>query len=160
MALPVSSISQTLADYGSETTAEKSTWKVYVATMTAANATAQIALHDALYAAIDAINIGVQSNRETVFSRASIAGAHATTKLSQRENKFLIRYRGDANFKAYNVSIPCADLSLLATDQEFLDPDGAPYIALKAAFEAVVRSPDDATETVTMGSVQFVGANL
>jgi len=159
MALPVSSIGQSFADYGNETTAEKGSWKLNVVTLTAANLVAQQALHTALFDAIDDISIGANARKSTVLSEASVAGAHATDPLSQRENKFLIRYRGDANFKPYTCSIPCADLTLLAgTDSEFLATDGAEYLALKAAFEAVVRSPDDASETVTMGSVQFIGA--
>lgn len=160
MALPVSFISQTLKDYGNEQTAEASSWSLAVTTLTAGNVVAEAAKHAALYTALDAISLGVNAKKETVFSRVPVSGAFATDKNSQRENKFLIRYRGDAAFKAFSMEMPCADLSLLATDSEFMDPAGAEYIALKAAFEACVRSPDDASETVTMGSVQFVGRRL
>jgi len=160
MTKPVSFLSQTFADYGNETTAEKASYSVAVTTLTAANLVAETAKHTALYDAVAAVSLGVNAKKETVVTRTTVAGAHATDKDSQREKKWLIRYRGDASFDAFQTEIPCADLNLLATDSEFMDETSDEYIALKAAFEAVVRSPNDASETVTMGSVQFVGRRL
>jgi hypothetical protein len=56
------------------------------------------------------------------------------------------------------VEIPTADLSLLETNGERLDPGSAEYAALVAATEAYVRSNDGVAVTVT--EVVFVGRTL
>lgn len=158
MALPVSFLSQSLADYSDE----KSSWAVPVTTLTAANLVAQTALHDALIAAVADITLMSSVKEETVAKRTLHAGAVPSDVHAQRENKWLVRYTGDANFKKYSVEIPGADLSLLSTapQTDFMDSASAEYIAFVAAFEAAVKSPDDATETVTVQSIQFVGRRL
>jgi len=59
----------------------------------------------------------------------------------------------------YRVSLPTADLSVLPNNSEFLDLTGGVGLALKDAFEAVVRSPGNGANAVTLDSVQFVGRN-
>lgn len=155
MAAPVSFYSNTRNDYSDE----KSSWGVAIVTLTAANVAAQQTLLDALTTATDGIVLTSSVKEETVYKRTPHAGAQPTDSAAQRENKWLVRYVGDATFKKFQVEIPGADLSLLSTapQTDFADLDGAEMAAFVTAFEAVVRSPNDPTETVTVSSIQFVG---
>lgn len=158
MPLPVSFFSQSLTDYSDE----KSNWSVPITTLTAANLAAQTTLIDNLKTAVAAITLMDVNKNETVVVRDIHAGVLPTNPLAQRENKWLIRYVSDASQKKFSVEIPGADLSLLSTapQSDFMDSGSAEYAALKTAFEAIVRDPDDASGTVTMGTVQFVGRRL
>jgi len=158
MARPISRITQTLQDYGtpgSGSGAEKSTWSLWTANLTAANFTAQQGLISALYTATLDLTLGSQSatSELAVSTQSAVVNANP---LAQRENKWLVRYHDTGGTK-FTVEIPTADLSLLDTNTEFLDLTGTEADAYKIAFEAVVRSPDDPTLTVTLDSIQFVG---
>jgi len=158
MARPISRITQTLQDYGtpgSGSGAEKSTWSVWTANLTAANFVAQQGLISALYTAVLDLTLGSQAaTSELAVSTQS--AVENTNPLAQRENKWLVRYHDSAGTK-FTVEIPTADLSLLDTGTEFLDLTGTEAAAFVTAFEGVVRSPDDPTLTVLVDSIQFVG---
>jgi len=158
MALPQSFFGQSLNDFSDE----KSSWGVAITTLTAANVVAQSALIDTLITKTAAISLCASVKEEIVFDRTLHAGAQPTNPLAQRENKWLVRYTGDATFKKFSTEIPGADLSLLSTapQSDYMDSSLAAYTEFKDAFEAVVRSPDDASETVTVTSIQFVGRRL
>jgi len=158
MARPISRITQTLQDYGtpgSGSGAEKSTWSLWIANLTAANFTAQQGLISALYTATLDLTLGSQAatSELAVSTQSSVEN---TNPLAQRENKWLVRYHDSAGTK-FTAEIPTADLSLLDTGTEFLDLTGTEAAAYKTAFEAVVKSPDDPTLAVTLDSIQFVG---
>lgn len=155
MALPVSFYGESFNDYSYE----KSSFSVAIASQNAGNVVAQAALLATLSTAIDDITLGARSRQETILSRTGNAGALTINPLAQRENKWLVRYFGNTTGKRFSVEIPCADLSLLSTapQSDFADPTNADIIAFKAAFEAVVKSPDDSSEAVTILNIQFVG---
>jgi hypothetical protein len=158
MARPISRITQTLQDYGtpgSGSGAEKSTWSLWIANLTAANFTAQQGLISALYTATLDLVLGSQAatSELAVSTRSAVENAEP---LAQRENKWLVRYH-DADSTKFTVEVPTAKLSLLDTGTEFLDLTGTAAAAYKTAFEAVVKSPDDPTLAVVIDSIQFVG---
>jgi len=155
MALPVSFFSQTRNDYSDE----KSSWGFAVATLSAANVAAQQTLIDAVVTATSAIVLTAATKEETTYKRTIHAGAQPTDPLAQRENKWLVRYTGDATFKKFTLEIPGADLSKLSTSpqSDFADLTDTDIAAWVTAFEAVAKSPDDPTETVTVRNIQFVG---
>lgn len=159
MARPISRASQTLQDYGtpgSGTGAEKSSWAVWITTLTAGNFTAQTGLVSALFTAALDITLGAQSGSNTQ-AVATSSAVEVTNPLSQRENKWLVRYH-DADGTKFSLEVPTADLSLLDAGTEFLNlADGGVIAAFVAAFEAVAKSPDDPTLAVTVDSIQFVG---
>jgi len=158
MARPVSQASQTLQDYGtpgSGTGAEKSSWAFWTSTLTAANFTAQTGLISALFTAALDLTLGSQAGTR-VLAVSTVSAVENTNPLAQRENKWLVRYHDTGGTK-FTLEIPTADLSLLDTGTEFLDLAGTEAAAFKTAFEAVVKSPDDPTLTVTLDSIQFVG---
>jgi len=158
MAIPVSFYNQTRNDYSNE----KSSWGFSVVTLTGANVAAQQTLLDALTAATDDIVLTAATREETVYKRTLHAGAQPTNPLAQRENKWLVRYQGDATFKTFTLEIPGADLSKLSTSpqSDFADLTDTDIAAWVTAFEAVAKSPDDPTETVTVKAIQLVGRRI
>jgi len=159
MARPISRASQTLQDYGtpgSGTGAEKSSWAVWVSTLTSGNFVAVTGAISTLFSAALDITLGAQSG-STIQASATSSAVTVTNALSQRENKWLVRYH-DANGTKFSVEIPTADLSLLDAGTEFLNlADGGVIAAFVSAFEAVAKSPDDPALATTVDSIQFVG---
>jgi len=84
---------------------------------------------------------------------------NASSASAQRENKLLLRYHDATSFQKFTVSIPTFDLSLLENNSEFLDLGGTEGAALKSAFEAIVKSPANSSNSVVLDSAQFVGRN-
>jgi hypothetical protein len=155
MAVPVSRIQQSYRDYSKEV----SHLRLFVTTITPGNQAAQVALHTTLFAALDALTLGLQQKEETVLSTSVVNVTPATNPLAQRENKWLLRYHASVTRKNFVVELPCADLSLLGNNTDFIDKTGAEWLALKSAFEAVVVDPDDGG-AVILDDAEFVGRNL
>jgi len=162
MPLPVSFASVTIADNTINKRTgrpETSNTTVAITTLTAGNVVAQQALVADLNAAVAAITLGVIRTSETTFTRNLVSASPAASVLAQRENKWLFRYHGNSTFQNFTVSYGTADLTLLESGEEYLDLTADEGLAVKTAFEAIVKSPNDASETVTLDSVQFVGRN-
>jgi len=158
MARPISRASQILQDYGdvgSGTGGEKSSWSFWTVNLTAANLTAQEGLISDLFTAALDLTLGSQSGTR-ILAASTDSAVNNANPAAQRENKWLVRYHDTGGAK-FRVEIPTADLALLDTGNEFLNLTGTEAAAFKTAFEAVVRSPDDPTLTVTLDSIQFVG---
>jgi hypothetical protein len=130
-----------------------------IITLTAANLVATETLVGNLENAIADIVIGQLAKTEYTLNRLKISDDAAGDVAAQRENKWLMRYHGNNLKEKFRISLGTADLQVLPNHSEFLDLTADPGLALKTAFEAVVRSPGDAAETVTLDSVQFVGRN-
>lgn len=162
MARPISRASQTLQDYGtvgSGTGAEKSNWAVWITTLTAGNFTAQTGLVSTLFSATLDITLGAQA-ATNVLAASTRSSVNVSNPVAQRENKWLVRYHDTGGTK-FSVEIPTADLALLTEGTEFLNlADGGPIAAWVTAFEAVAKSPDDPTLSVTVDSIQFVGRRV
>jgi len=161
MALPVSFMSLTMADntVKSNGTPETTTISLPVTTLNAGNYAAQSSLIAALVTALEGITIGNPVKSETTILRSIISAAAASDPLAQRENKFLLRYHGSTLNQKFQASIGTADLTQLMTNSEFIDLTAGTGLALKSAFEAIVKSPNDSSESVVLDSVQFVGRN-
>lgn len=162
MALPVSFVSLTMNDNTRKSNGqpESGTIKLPIVTLTAANLTATLTLITNLINALEGITIGNPAKSEIVLSREIISVNPAATAQAQRENKFLLRYHGATLGQKFVASLPTADLDQVATNSEFVNLAAGTGAALKTAFEAVVKSPNDAAEAVVLDSVQFVGRNL
>jgi len=161
MSLPTSFISETIADntVRGNGTPETTSWSLPVTALTAANLVAQTTLINALYAAIAATIIGTVQKTEIVQSRLINSSSPAASTLAQRENKWLLRYHGVTLNQKFQMSIGTADLTILTANSEKVDLTGGVGLALKTAFDAVVKSPDDGAESVVLDSMQFVGRN-
>jgi len=158
MALPISFLGESTIDYSNESAG----WEVPVITLTAANFTAQAALHAALIAAVATIKLTTTNKTTLVANRAKIGATPPTNPLAQRENKWLLRYHDAVTLQKFQVTIPGADLGLLSSSPQtdFMDTSLGAWTSLKSAFEAVVVSPDTAANAVILDSAQFVGRNL
>jgi hypothetical protein len=158
MTPPASFFGETLIDYSNE----KSSWRVALVDLTAGNVAAQQMLITALASAVDAISLMNIISNTTTFSENKTAASIPTNPLAQRENKWLVRYHDTVTNLKYQVEIPGADLSLLSTtpQSDYMDPGSAEYLAFKAAFDAVVKSPANSSNGVAVDSLQFVGRKL
>lgn len=161
MALPLTYGSLTVADNTVKANGEPetSTWSVAVTTATPANVADLETAFGTLMTAIQAVSLGNNQKKEIVYARTILGATPAASTAAQRENKWLCRYHDNTTFKKFVVSLPCADLTKLVSGSEFLVLTGGAGATLKTAFEAVVVSPDDASHSVTLDSVQFVGRN-
>ena len=162
MALPTSFLSLTLNDNTLKPNGEpeSGTIKLPIVTLTAGNLTATLTLISDLINGLEGITIGNPAKSEVVLSRTIISVEPAATAQAQRENKFLLRYHGATNGQKFVASLPTADLDQVMTNSEFVDLSTGAGAALKSAFEALVKSPNDAAEAVVLDSVQFVGRNI
>lgn len=138
---------------------ETSSWQVPITTLTPANVAATETLVGNLLVAIQAVCLGANQSKSITYSRQFLSASPAASVLAQRENKWLARYHDATNFQKFSVSWPCADLSKLASGEEFLDLTAGVGQAVKEAFEAVVVSPNDSSHAVVLDTMQFVGRN-
>lgn len=161
MALPTSFYNLTINDNTRKANGkpESTSLGLAITTLTAANVVAQQALVINLENAIDGVTIGEMAKSEIVFDRDILSQDPAASTLAQRENKWLMRYHGNTLNQNFQVSVGTADLTQLPNNSEFLDLTAGAGLALKTAFEAIVKSPNDGAEAVTLDSVQFVGRN-
>jgi len=161
LARPQSFYSETIADNTVKTNGapETATWQVAITELTAANVVAQEGLLTTLSAAVGNVILGNLLRTQIVLSRDEISSAPAALQAAQRENKLLLRYHGVTSNQKFNVSIPTFDLTLLPNHSEFLDLTAGDGATLKSAFEAVVKSPNNDTESVILDTAQFVGRN-
>jgi hypothetical protein len=155
MATPVSFFHMQFLDYS----VESSGVKLPITTLTAANFVAETALIAALETAIDGVSMCNLVGTDTIAVRQRNLNGASTNRDAQREKKWLARYHDFVTNKKYRVEIPCADLSILAPASDFADTANAAFIALKTAWELVVRSPDDNNLTI-LDSLEFVGREL
>jgi len=161
MSLPVSFYSLTYADnsVNAKGKPETTTTEFPIATLTAANLVAKTTLIDNLGVAIQGLVIGNLLKATTIVERETIGSGPAASQLAQRENKYLMRYHDNVTLQNFQVSVGTADLTILPNHSEFLDLTTGGGADLKTAFEAIVVSPDNAANAVTLDSVQFVGRN-
>jgi hypothetical protein len=79
---------------------------------------------------------------------------------AQIELKWLVTYEADTTKKRFRQELPTADPSktIPGTDKaDLTDTDVAAYVT---AFEAVAKSPDDDTESVSVLDMTLVGRNV
>lgn len=125
----------------------------------------------ALRTAIDNISIGVIANEKQEVFDTILSDATPASAFAQRGNKWLVIYHDDTQFfdppvnaipndaylVKYRVMIPCADNSLLAANNTFLDITAGVGLAFKTAFEAIAKSP--AGGSVVVESVEQDNVN-
>jgi len=155
MTKPAGLVSATWRDYSNE----PSNMAVAMTDLTAGNIVAQTTLINNLFSALSAVTLGEQQVQAITLSRITVSGDLPTDVHAQRENKWLLRYHDAVTNEKFTVSVPCADLSLLAANSDMADMSGSEFAALKTAWELVVRGPNDNNLTI-LDSAQFVGRNI
>lgn len=148
MAKPTQEFSVSFRDYDGE----MSHGKILATTLTAANFDAQATARAAFVTAVRAISIGEYAQSRVGIDTIASA-ANASSVQAQRETKWLVRYH-DANGYKFRTEVACADLTLLDTNSEFMNPTALASFA--TAFEAYAVSPYDGS-AVTVDSAQAVG---
>lgn len=143
----------TFVDYSGES----SSVGVHFPTLNAGNIAAQSTLMDDLVAAISGVSIGNLQKDARLAGETKFAVSNATNPFAQRELKWLVRCV-DTNGNSAGFEIPCADLSLLATNTDKLDTGTTEGAALVAAINAGAKSNDG--ETLTFVEAVVVGRSL
>lgn len=143
-------------EYGSA--AKGSSVSVHSPALNAGNIAAQETARAAFEAAVDAVSLGNSGSEQFTATETVIAKNPSTNPLAQRENKWLVSFTDNTTGFGGSFTIPCADLSLLGGDGQFMDTGITEYSDLKTAVEAFVRSK--AGNAVTVTSVKFSGRTL
>lgn len=146
----------TIKDYSNE----DSSTRVSFGAVTALSIAGLLADIGDLRTAIGNIILGVVARDRWVGDSSTLTNVPPSEPTAQIELKFQFTYEGNTSHKKYRVEIPTADPSktIAGTDQVNLaDTDVAAFVT---AFEALARSPDDDTETVTIIDGRLVGRNV
>lgn len=152
-------VGYTITDYSDE----KTRHNINLQAVTSANLDGLLTSIGSYQTALDAIVLGVIATEDVHARVDDISNALPASKFAQRETKLLIRYAGNTTGNVYTLTIGTPDLANLTitAGQEFVTlADGGIMAAWVTAFEAIARSPDDDTETVTVLSAQHVGRNI
>ncbi len=132
--------------------------------LTAGNIVAYVTAFGTFTTALDAIIRGVIRTEVIKYSDDLVSGALPASQDARRELKMLVRYTGDTSGDKFTMEIATPDLSALTLesgDANFISiADAGVMATFVTAFEAIVKSPNDATETVTIINAQVVGRNI
>lgn len=138
---------------------ESSSTTFAIETLTPASVANAITLAGNLKVALNGLIVGELAKDELTYTREIISNSPADTALAQRENKWLCRYIDAVTNRKFQMSFGTADLTKMGANSEFVNLAADPGLAFKTAFEAFVKSPEDASHAVSLISVQFVGRN-
>lgn len=140
---------------------EKASYSFFSGDITAVSIAGFLTQFGALRTATEDIILGVLQKEKWVGDDTILSQAFPTNVFAQRELKALITYQGDTTLKKFQLEIPTFDPTgrmIAATDDiDLTETDMAAWVT---AFEAIGRSPDDDTETVTVLFGKLVGRNL
>lgn len=145
---------RTMLDYDGESTR----FRVKSATLTAANFDAEVAKNVALGVGIVGITRGHVI--KIAYGNEILSPATPDDPLSQRENKWLIRFHDAVTDEPQSpIELGTADLTVLDPNNRGYAEmgDAGPVDAFVAAFEDYVLSADG--NAVVVDSLQFVGRN-
>lgn len=114
----------------------------------------------ALRTAIDGITGGVVAKEQWVGDVTTLSNDIPTDESVQRESKWLVTYEGNTSHKVFQNEVPTADpTGRLLTNTNIADLADTDIAAFVTAFEALVKSPDDDTEGVTVLEIKYVSRN-
>jgi hypothetical protein len=143
----------TLRDYDKEL----GTVTIHNGAITSVSIAGFLTAFGALRSAIDTITNGVVAKEMWVGDNTILSNSIPTGETVQRENKWLVVYEGDTSKKKFQVELPTADpTGRLLTNTNQADLADTDIAAFVTAFEAIARSPDDDTETVTVLEIRYV----
>lgn len=141
-------------------TGEKAAHAVDIPDITAANFAAIMdpgGLVADYYDNLNAICIG-NITKEVISARnITISSGNAGSAYAQVELRWYVPYTDNVTGKLYGRTIPCPDLTLLTPGSDNMNMLSVTASDFKAAFEALVVSPDG--NPVTMGVPYVVGRN-
>lgn len=111
-----------------------------------------------------AICAGVIRHEKVLIYDTALDANIPTDGFARRELKLLLRYQGDTSGEIYRSEFPCPDLDVLTFESGDANyvvmADAGVMAAFISAWEAIARSPEDESETVTILDIHVVGRNL
>lgn len=114
--------------------------------------------------ATDAIISGVLSKETVRIYETELSSALPVSQWARRELKMLVTYVGDTSGDTFRIEVPTPDLDALTLetgDANYVNIlDAGVMASWVTAFEAIARSPNDETETVTVETARIVGRNI
>jgi len=140
---------------------EKSSFQVYNGAITAGTIAGFLTNFGALRTATAAIILGIIQKEKWVGDDTILDQDFPTNVFAQRELKALIVYQGDTSLKKFTLEIPTFDpTARMIAGTDLIDLTETDMAAWVAAFEAIARTPDSDTETVTVLEGRLVGRNI
>jgi len=152
-------VGYTLIDHSNE----KTRHNIELQAITSGNLDSVLTNIGAYQTALGNIVLGTVSIEDVHALIDNISEAIPASQFAQRELKLLIRYVGDTSGKTFTLTIGTPDLDSLeiSPGSQFVNlSDAGIMAAWVTAFEAIARSPESDTETVTVVSAQVVGRNI
>lgn len=137
---------------------EQGAMEIRILDLNAGNLAASITALGDLLTATQAISLGLLAHETITLSDTYSNAGFATDKAAQREQKWLVSMEDNTSHNVYSFTIPCADTSLLANNNETLDLSAGAGQTFKQKLEAVYRTKEGNAGTVI--SVKYVGRNL
>jgi len=140
---------------------EYSPFKVPINNLTGANYATNLGLITALQNALLAITLGNIASRAIAAEQTDINDTAVANQFAQRELKALVVYEGDTSGIKYTIEIPTFDpTGRMIAGTDLIDLTDTEVAAFVAAFEAIARTPNSDTETVTVLEMRLVGRNV
>jgi len=147
---------------------EKSTVEVYNGAITAISLAGFFAAFGNLRNAMAAITKGTIYKESWVGDETVLDNSYPDEASAQRELKWLVTYEGNTTHKLFQIAIPTADPDGLdgadvprkPAGSELANLNNEDIAAFVTAFEAIARTPDSDTETVTVVRIRLVGRNI
>jgi len=145
----------TFKDYGGEV----STATFPGSDLTEANITAELAEMLAIVTALGDVTLGNITKIQRVASVSPQEDVPATSPLSQREQKWLVRYHDTITYEKGTLEVPCADLNLLdEANRGRADLTDEDVDAFVTAVEAYIVGPGG--NAIEVDEIVHVGRNI
>ncbi len=143
---------------------ETSTFDIPSYQIDAANLATWLTGWGALKTALAAISACVSAHETVKIYDAVLDASIPSSGYAIRETKMLLRFQGDTLGKIFTREIAGPDMGALTRETGdanfFVLADSGIMAAFVTAFEAIARSPEDDSETVTVISAMRVGRDL
>lgn len=142
-------------DYSDET----STTRVNFGAVTAVSIGGLLTQWGNLRTAMGNIILGVIGKEQLVMDSTVLSNDQPAASEAQVELKFQFTYEGDTSKKKFRIEVPTPDTDKVLPGTDIVDLTDTDVAAFVTAFEAIGRSPDSDTETITVLDARLVGRN-
>lgn len=106
------------------------------------------------------IVLGIVGKETLVMDSTVLSNDSPTASDAQVELKFMFTYEGDTSKKKYRFEVPTPDTTKVLPGTDIVDLTDTQVAAFVTATEALGRTPDDDTETITVLDARLVGRNI
>lgn len=146
----------TIRDYSDET----STTRLNFGAVTAVSIAGLLTQWGSWKTALGNIILGVLGKETLVMDSTVIDNASPAESEAQVELKFMFTYEGDTSKKKFRFEVPTPDTAKVLPGTDIVDLTDSDIAAFVTATEALGRSPDSDTETITILDARLVGRNI